>query len=410
MRMLPTSSFTASRRRGALVLLAWAALAATAFAQAPAANDPAQNARIRFGPFFLQPTVAITNAGVDTNVFNSNDQPERDYTITIVPAVLTGFLAGPVRLTVLDRTEYVWYQRFTSERSLNGTLNGRFEVRWNRFRPWVQAEASKTRARSGDEIDIRARRSAPLYAAGAEFGVASRTWITAEVRRMSTSYGAGEQFLGVDLARALNNTSDSAAVGLKLELTPLTTFTLLGRLERVRFDSATFRDSDNYILSGSFTFDPDALLAGQAMVGYRDLRAKSAAVTDFRGAIASINLVYDALPNTRFSVNVNRDIAYSFEDLYPYYVTTNIRVTATQRIAGPFEVVGRARRDWLDYSPLAGLAPARTDRIDDYGAGIGFRFGIPRLGFDVERIERRSPVTARQYQGTRYFGSLTYEF
>ena len=87
-----------------------------------------------------------------------------------------------------------------------------------------------------------------------------------------------------------------------------------------------------------------------------------------------------------------------------------MRVTATQRIAGPFEVVGRARRAWLDYSPLEGLASARTDRLDDFGAGIGFRFGIPRLGFDVERIERRSPVMSRQYQGTRYFGSLTYEF
>ena len=91
-------------------------------------------------------------------------------------------------------------------------------------------------------------------------------------------------------------------------------------------------------------------------------------------------------------------------------MTTNVSVTATQRIVGPFEVVGRARRGWLDYSPLEGLAPTRTDRIDAYGAGIGVRFGIPRLGFDVERIERRSPVTSRQYHGTRYFGSLTYEF
>ncbi len=408
--MLLTLSIAASRRRGAIVCLAWAALAATAFAQAPTPTDPADTARIRSGPFFLQPTVSITNAGVDTNVFDSNDQPERDYTITIVPAVLTGFRAGPARLTVLDRTEYVWYQRLRSERSLNGAVNGRFEVRWNRFRPWVQAAASTTRARSGDEIDVRARRSSPLYAAGAEFGIASRTWMTTEVRRTSTIYSAGEEFLGVDLAQALNNTTDSAAVGLKLELTPLTTFTLLGRLERVRFDRATFRDSDNYIVTGAFALDPDALLAGQATVGYRDLRAKSAGVPDFRGVTASVNLAYRALPSTRFGVTVSRDIAYSFEDLYPYYVTTNVAVTATQRIVGPFEVVGRARRHWLDYRRLEGPASARTDRLDDYGAGIGFRFGIPRLGFDVERIERRSPLSSRQYQGTRYFGSLTYEF
>jgi hypothetical protein len=405
--IVPPASF---RRPLALALLAWIALAVSGFAQAPMPTDPASRARIRIGPFFLQPTISITDAGVDTNVFNSSDQPEQDFTITIVPALLTGFAVGPARLTVVDRTEYVWYRRLSSERSVNGTLNGRFEVLWNRFRPWVQGEASRTRSRSGDEIDIRARRSTPLYAAGAEFGIASRTWVTTEVRRTSTVYSAGEQFLGVDLAQALNNTSDSATVGLKLELTPLTTFSLQGRLERVRFDNARFRDSDSYIVSGSLSFDPEALIAGQATVGYRSLTARSAGVADFRGVTASIGLSFRLLSSTRFGLSASRDVSYSFEPLYPYYVTTNIAVSASQRIVGPFEVVARGRRDWLDYSPLAGQALARTDRIDEYGAGVGFRFGAPRLGFDVERIRRRSPVTARRYQGTRYFTSLTYEF
>ena len=76
------------------MFLAWAALADHRVRPDAAPNDPAQNARIRFGPFFLQPTVSITNAGVDTNVFNSNGQPERDFTITIMPEVLTGFRPG----------------------------------------------------------------------------------------------------------------------------------------------------------------------------------------------------------------------------------------------------------------------------------------------------------------------------
>ena len=88
---VPPASFG---RALALALLAWIALAASGFAQAPLPTDPARNARIRFGPFFLQPTLSITDAGIDTNVFNSSDQPERDFTITIVPGVADRLRGG----------------------------------------------------------------------------------------------------------------------------------------------------------------------------------------------------------------------------------------------------------------------------------------------------------------------------
>ena len=44
--------------------------------------------RLRLGPLFLNPTVALTNAGVDDNVFNEADSavPQSDFTLTLTPA------------------------------------------------------------------------------------------------------------------------------------------------------------------------------------------------------------------------------------------------------------------------------------------------------------------------------------
>ena len=36
----------------------------------------------KFGPFCIQPSLVISNAGVDSNVFYSPNEPIKDYTIT----------------------------------------------------------------------------------------------------------------------------------------------------------------------------------------------------------------------------------------------------------------------------------------------------------------------------------------
>lgn len=379
--------------------------------QALPTPDPADRARIWFGPFYLLPTLAVTDIGVDTNVFNDNDAPQEDFTLTVVPRVDAGLRAGPVRATFVDDVQYVWYRELQSERSVNGLIGGTFEVRWTRLRPFIRAEAARTRQRQGDEIDARARRRSRLYTSGVDVGVASRTWIALEYRYATSDFDEGEVFEGVDLARALNNVTQTASAGLRFELTPLTTFAITARAEKSRFDESAFRDSDSYMLLAVFEFDPDALLAGQATIGYRNLQARSVNVADYRGLVGSVAVTYSAPTSTRLGVTFSRNPAFSFEDVYPYYLSTSVAVSLTQRIVGPFEVSARGRRAWLEYSPLEGAALERTDQVDSYGAGVGYRLGdVSRLGFNVERIERRSDVPSRAYLGTRYFGSVAYGF
>ena len=430
MRTTRTSTLRRLGRWLVLGLVLGAGWAAPAEAQAQAlglarAQEPEQTqgppgavpdqvvdrAFIHIGPFFLHPAVALQDMGIDTNVRNERDEPQRDFTFTVIPVISGGFRAGPARMLIVDRVEYVWYKELTSERSVNGGLSGQFEVRWNRLRPFALGQLGRTRDRKGDEIDTRARRSESMFGGGLDLGIASRTWLTLEYRNSQTSYDAGESYLGVPLDAALNNRARASLVGVRFELSPLTTFAVTARLEQVRFDTSTFRDSDSLVVTGAFTFDPDALLAGSASVGYRNLQAQTQGTPDFRGVTANVALTYRGLPTTRFGAGVNRDVAYSYEAVYPYYVTTAVAVTVTQNIVGPLEIVGRGRRAWLNYTGTAGGAPDRQDLVDAYGGGIGVRLvDTSRLGFDVEWVERQSDVPEHDYKGLRLFGAVNYGF
>lgn len=401
--------------RARLALAFAGALFAAAPARAqqppPTPEDLADRARIRFGPFYLQTWMMVTNAGLDTNVFNDSEEPKEDYTFTLTPGLDGGMRAGVARLNVRAATDYVWYRIYKSEQGVDGATRLQFELRGAWLRPFVVAEWVNTRSRPGYEIDARAERNTPSYEGGVDVRIASRTWIVLAYRQGKTQFLAGEVYQNVALDQALNNTTKTANAGLRLDVSPLTSLTLSAQLQRVRFDSAAIRDNDNYAFLSTLDFSPDALLTGRASVGYRSLQAQAAGAPDYRGVVANVNLNWTALSSTSLGFGVERDVAYSFEVLYPYYLQNGVNASVTQRLVGSLEAAARGRHAWLDYQVLENAALQRSDRVTSYGGGIGYRFGDQtRLGLDVEQVERHSDLPDRQYRGLRVFGSVRYGF
>ncbi len=82
-------------------LLSGGLAAAVAFAPASAAAQSTQyqeQETMRIGPFQLRPRLAFTNIGVDYNVFNDNENPQRDFTFTAAPDVEVSVHPGRLRL------------------------------------------------------------------------------------------------------------------------------------------------------------------------------------------------------------------------------------------------------------------------------------------------------------------------
>src|SRR5215470_13403090 len=108
----------------AAALLLWCVAPAAALAQ----PEPPSNVRIHIGPLFVNPTLALTNAGVDTNVFNEAtvDSPKEDFTLTVTPAANMWLRLGRSWWNAEVREDLVYYQKYASERS----VNSHYKISW----------------------------------------------------------------------------------------------------------------------------------------------------------------------------------------------------------------------------------------------------------------------------------------
>src|SRR5215471_19798646 len=110
-------------------------MSAFAQPQPPQGSDDPENVRMRIGPVMLNPTIALTNLGVDNNVFNEPDDqnPKEDFTFTVTPASDVWLRMGSTWLTATIKEDLVWYQKYSSERTANTFYNGSWRVPLNRL-------------------------------------------------------------------------------------------------------------------------------------------------------------------------------------------------------------------------------------------------------------------------------------
>ena len=381
----------------------------SARAQTPAPPEPIESMPIHAGPFGLRPSLAITNVGTDSNVFNANEDPQDDFTGTIVPRIVARGRAGRLTFAYGAASDIVYYKTYKDEGSVNGTTDLRVDANLGRLQPYASAGWTSTKERLNAEIDVRAPRTQHTISGGARLLVASRTALVVNARRFDLQFDEGSEFRGSDLAHNLNSRTNSIEGGVQLTLSPLTTLNLTTTVQEDRFDSAPSRNSDSWRLTPSLQFDPTALIRGTIAVGYRHFDALDPQVPDYSGVVAQILAGYTLLERTKFDLDLTRDVQYSYEDLESYYLSNGGRLTVTHRLAGPFEIQGIVGRQSLGYRDAAAQGTARTDTVDTYGAGVGYWLRpLLRVGFNWEQARRQSEIPDRRYDRRRLFGSLTY--
>lgn len=384
-----------------------------ALASAQPLPEAAGDARLQLGPLAVDPRLTLRNVGVDTNVFNSADEPVRDVTATFGPE-----LDSWLRLARLDwsgTSTVVWnyFRDARSQRSFDLGQNGRLGLDLGRIVPFVRGAFLRARQRPNLEIDARVRRDATELAGGAEVLLGARTRLALEHGVRDLRFDEAT-VAGASLAQALDREETTSAVRGRVVLTPLTTLVAGGEARTDRFRHATDRNSDSVKVTGGLELRPLALVSGRAIVGARHFEPDSALVPPFRGVVADVELAYQIRDLTRFAGIAQRDVDYSFEPAQAYYVSTGWRFSITQMVGAGFDIVAHTGRTHLDYraradSPEADLG--RRDRVRSYGLGVGRRLGTEvRLGADVEHVTRTSSVRTRTYEGLRGGGSITYGF
>lgn len=377
-------------------------------------EDPAETARVKIGPFFMQPAFGLKNVGLDNNVYNDPANPVQDWTGTVSLGMLAGLRFGPARLTVKTNTDYIYYAEEKTERSIDGLTRYQFEVRTSRIRPWIAYEASKTHERAGFEIDARAGREMPVYEAGVEYKIGFRLATRLVGRKRSVEFESEETFRGVALGEALNSTTEEGAVQLLYEISPLSSLRASAELARTRFDTATVRDAKDRAVFIGLEGRRDAGIEGHVDVGWRERTPEDPAAPAYSGLVARASAAVILWESVRVAFGAERDIPWSYEDFYTFYVQQGGSSTVTWRPYQRFEIVGTGRHYWLDYEQgVDPRAVLRTDKIYGYGGGFGFFLtGYPgtRLGVMVERTVRESVIPDRAYDTPRYYTTVGFSF
>jgi hypothetical protein len=375
-------------------------------------GGPPNNVRMRIGPLFVNPTLALSNAGRDTNVFNDPTAPQEDFTVTITPATDLWLRLGPTWVQSNIHEDIVWFQKFASERSANNSYNVKWLVPLNRLSLATSWAYANTRQRPGFEIDTRAEHSQQAYSVGVDYRLLSKTFVGAETRRGVTEFDPDATFLGANLHDELNETTTTYSLTVRHQITPLTGVSLTASDSQDRFQLNLLRNSDSRSISAGIKFDPAALVKGSAVFGYRDFRPASPDLPGFQGTTAAVDLSYVLLGVTKFAGTVTRDVQYSYDVNQPYYVQTGVAGSIGQQLFGPLDIVANGGFRRLEYRDRVGamiMAPNRIDRQTNYGGGLGYHLGRDtRIGVNVDRVQRRSPLKLHTYTGMQYGVSVTY--
>ncbi len=377
---------------------------------APRTTDVSPLVRLR--GLELNPTIAVTNAGIDSNVFNSVENPQRDFTATLSPAVNSWARVGRARIAARGQTDLHYFGRFSSQRSVDGGVGARAEFPVNRVVPWVESGVVSGRQRMGYEIDARARRTQRDIGLGLDVRVAPKTTVGVGLRRSVTAWDKEATFLGNNLSAGLDRTSDAATLAYRQQLTALTTFVFDATAATDRFDVQRERDTDSISLLTGFDLKARALISGSVRVGFKKIDPVGGAFEPFRGLVTRATVGY-SVRATHLDLEVGRESNFSYDVQYPFYLQTGATATVTQRVSSVWDIQGRVGRQDLAYRTLRGslvdLLQDRTDRTDQRGGGVGYRFRrTTRIGVNLEWTRRSSPLQFRDYQAFRVGVSVSY--
>lgn len=380
--------------------------------QGSGAPDP-DKVRVRFGPLWMNPTISLTNVGVDRNVFNvaPEDGPVQDFTFTVQPNTDLWLRLGRSWLLGKMNESINWYQKYASERGAANVYGLKYNFPLSRFELRGNVDYSSTKDRPGFEIDARVARKQLAYGGSAEIRALTKTFFGVTFASEGTRFDESALFKDVSLREELSRKSTTTGLQIRHQATPLTAFSVNLSRTKETFDYTSLRDSTSTQITAGVAFDPFALIKGGATIGYRSYKP-TPDVPPFEGMTLGANLSYAVFGTTRFAVSANRDVQYSYDVTQPYYLQTGFQGSIAQQIFGPFDVVGRFGTAQMAYRDRGGVEIEVRDRIDttrSYGVGVGLHMGKDlRLGFNLDHINRLSAISSRRYENFMFGSQVTY--
>ena len=371
-----------------------------------------------FGPFRIQPSLVIANAGVDSNIYYSPSEPIKDYTVTAGPAA-TFYL--PIHrkfvLSAYGSPQYVWYSKTEQERTWNYYLSGAAQLSLKNVFFSLEGAYSDARERWNTEIDIRPRRKEEGFGGSMLVNLAHKTSFSLAYRTVTYDYESlvyGESF---DVRERLNRRESYGNFSLYYQATSERRFFLDFEYGEYEFEfepQAALGDArSGAAYAGLELSRLGRRVRGRVRVGYKKYDVRAADGPDYQGIVGDSQLWIRLAKPFAIRGSYVRDIRFSLWYSNPYYIESRPGAGVSFY---PFRFL---RLDY-DYSmgrnnyPLIGGGGPEEKRRDDFtiqsgGVYVRIRKTVA-LGFIASWWQRDSNLDAEDDKRTFFGVNLTYDF
>jgi len=371
-----------------------------------------------FGPFRIQPSLVISNVGVDSNIFYSPAEPIKDFTITAGPAAT---VYVPIHrkfvLSLYGSPQYVWYSKTEQERTWNYYFNGAAQLSLKNVFFSLEGTYSDARERWNTEIDIRPRRKEKGYGGSVLIRAAWKTSFSLGYRTVKYDYESvvyGDSF---DVRERLNRQESYANFSLFYQASTQRRFFLDFEYGLYQFDFATQAAIGNSRSGAAYAGLEFSRLGrrvrGRVRIGYKKYDVRAVDGPDYQGVVGDSQLWIRLAKPFVIRGSYVRDVRFSLWYDNPYYLESRPG-------AGVSLYPLRFLRLDYDYSvgrntyPVVGGGGPDVKRLDEYtiqSAGIYFRIRKSvALGFIASWWARDSNLDAEDDKRTFFGLNLTYEF
>ena len=228
------------------------------------------------GPFIVTPTLRIGTLAVDTNVQYLRER-KTDFVASAGPGLdITAPFLDHWKLDVQGSSQYFYFHRTKELRRWTG--GGTAALFWATTGTRVSFSAGLTRDFSRPNFEVDARVALKLFnLLGSLERDLGRLTLVARISRNRMEVDAGQDFRGVDLAKALTTNRYSIAPELRYRLTPLSSLLVEGTYETTRFPNAVARDFSQE--SAGLGVMTAGFLKGQVTAGLRRNKLSSGGFT-----------------------------------------------------------------------------------------------------------------------------------
>ncbi len=371
----------------------------------------------KLGPFRIQPSLVISNAGVDSNVFYSPSSPIKDFTITAGPAAA---LYVPIHrkfvLSLYGSPQYVWYSKTERERTWNYYLNAAAQLSLKNVFFSLEGTYSDARERWSTEIDIRPRRKETGYGGSVLVKIAWKTSFSLAYRTVKYDY-ENLLFDIFNVRERLNRRESYANFSMFYQASTQRRFFLDFEYGLYQFDfaaQAAIGDSRSGAAYAGLEFSRlGRRVRGRIRVGYKKFDVRAAGGPDYQGVVGDSQLSVRLAKPFVIRGSYVRDVRFSLWYNNPYYLESRPG-------AGVSLYPLRFLRLDYDYSrgrnryPEVGGGGPDVKRLDVYTLqSMGIYFRIKKtvaLGFIASWWARDSNLAAEDDKRTFFGLNLTYDF